>query len=115
MFPVTTGVRYWLYHHPADARKRFDGLCGLVANEMQVEIKTGDVFIFLNRRRTHLKALAWEGDGFSLYYKRLEAGTFELPANLLAGTHSSLNTRQLMLILHGVSLKKASYRKRYAA
>lgn len=108
-------MRYWLYHQPADARKSFDGLCGLVANEMKLEIQTGDVFIFLNRRRTHLKALSWEGDGFSLYYKRLEVGSFELPASLLADTHSVLTARQLMLILHGVSLKKASYRKRYAA
>lgn len=115
MFQVNNAVRYWLYHYAADGRKSFDGLCGLVNNEMKQPIQAGDVFIFLNRRRTHLKALAWEGDGFSLYCKRLESGSFELPSGLLAGTHSILSSRQLMLILHGVSLKKVSYRKRYAA
>lgn len=115
MFQVNNATRYWLYHRAADGRKSFDGLCGLVVNEMKQPIEKGDVFIFLNRRRTHLKALAWEGDGFSLYCKRLEAGSFELPSALSAGTHSILSSRQLLLIMHGVSLKKVLYRKRYIA
>lgn len=115
MLQLSNVLRYWLYHHPADARKSFDGLCGIVANEMHLPIQAGDVFVFLNRRRTHLKVLMWEGDGYCLYYKRLEAGSFELPANLSAGSHSALTARQLLLMLQGVSLQKAHYRKRYAA
>ena len=74
----------------------------------------GDVFIFLNRRQTHIKLLQWEGDGFGMYYKRLEEGTFELPSGFMEGTHSEISSKQLMLILQGISLKKAFYRKRYA-
>lgn len=115
MLQLNNALRYWLYHHPADVRKSFDGLYGIVTNEMHLPVQAGDVFIFLNRRRTHLKALMWEGDGFSLYYKRLEAGSFEFPANLPDATHSPVSARQLLLILQGISLQKARYRKRYAA
>ena len=60
------------------------------------------------------KLLQWEGDGFGMYYKRLEEGTFELPAGFMDGSHSEISSKQLSLILQGVSLKKAFYRKRYA-
>jgi len=50
---------------------------------------------------------------FSLYYKRLEEGTFELPAGIIEGTHSSITVKQLSMILQGISLKKAFFRKRY--
>ncbi len=96
-------------------RKSFDGLCGLVTNELNMAIKLDDIFIFFNKRQTHVKLLQWEGDGFSLYYKRLESGTFEMPGCMQVGTHSVISNRQLMLILQGISLKKAHYRKRYIA
>jgi hypothetical protein len=80
-----------------------------------MKIQLGDVFIFINKRQTHIKLLQWEGDGFSLYYKRLEAGTFEMPVCAHAGTHSVITSKQLLLILQGISLKKAHYRKRYIA
>jgi len=56
-------------------RKGFDSLCGIVKWQMALNALNGSVFIFLNRRRTHIKLLLWEGDGFSIYYKRLEKGT----------------------------------------
>jgi|SRR4051812_2287455 transposase len=96
-------------------RKSFDGLCGLVTNELNMPMKLGDVFIFFNKRQTHIKLLQWEGDGFSLYYKRLESGTFEMPVCMQEGTHSVISCKQLLLILQGISLKKAHYRKRYIA
>jgi transposase len=112
---VNQATRYLLYHKWADMRKSFDGLCGLVTNELNMTIKLGDVFIFFNKRQTHIKLLQWEGDGFSLYYKRLEAGTFEMPGFSEATTHSVITARQLLLILQGISLRKAHYRKRYIA
>ena len=59
--------------------KSFDGLSGIATNEMKAPLLSGDVFIFLNRRRTHIKMLQWQLDGFGIYYKRLEQGTFERP------------------------------------
>jgi transposase len=68
---------------------------------------SGDVFIFLNRRRTHIKLLVWDRSGFVLYYKRLEEGTFELPKS------ETPTWDQLVMMLEGVSMKKVQYRKRY--
>ncbi|WP_159634659.1 IS66 family insertion sequence element accessory protein TnpB [Sphingobacterium composti Ten et al. 2007 non Yoo et al. 2007] len=59
-----------------DMRKSFDGLCGLIISVMQRQPTSGEVFVFLNRSRTHIKLLHWEHGGFVLYYKRLESGTF---------------------------------------
>lgn len=115
MLQTNNATRYLLYHKWADMRKSFDGLCGLVTNELKMAIKLGDVFIFFNKRQTHIKLLQWEGDGFSLYYKRLEAGTFEMPGWMREGNHSIISNKQLLLILQGVSLKKAHYRKRYVS
>jgi transposase len=112
MLSLHSGNRYLLYQGWADARKSFDGLSGIVTNEMGLPLQTGDVFIFINRRRTHIKLLQWEGDGYGIYCKRLEEGTFEMPA-AKPGIHAQLTSRQLMLILQGVSLKKVVYRKRY--
>jgi transposase len=113
MFSIHTATRYLLYHRWADVRKSFDGLSGIVTNELKMPMALGDVFIFLNKRQTHIKLLQWEGDGYSLYYKRLEKGTFELPIGVSDGTHSIISAKQLMLVLQGISLKKAVYRKRY--
>lgn len=112
MLSLHSGNRYMLYQGWADARKSFDGLSGIVTNEMQLPLQTGDIFIFINRKRTHLKLLQWEGDGYSIYSKRLEEGTFEMPFGTKGG-HAQLTSGQLMLILQGVSLKKVVYRKRY--
>lgn len=99
--------RYWLYREPADMRKSFDGLCGLVRSGMKRDPLSGEVFVFINRRRTHIKLLVWDRSGFVLYYKRLEQGTFEVPEA------ESLTWPQLMLILEGVALASARYRRRY--
>lgn len=109
MTPFSPTSRYFLYREPADIRKSFDGLCGLVERGLGRDPTSGEVFVFLNRRRTHVKILAFDRSGFVLYYKRLEEGTFELPTE--AG--DALSWRDLMLMLEGVALSSARYRKRY--
>lgn len=90
-------------------RKGFDGLSGLVREGLQKDPLSGDVFIFFNRRRNHVKLLLWERDGFSIYHKRLERGTYELPVN----ASTELRSDELMLILQGISLKSVRKRKRF--
>jgi transposase len=99
--------RYYLHREATDMRKSFDGLSGLVRSELGRDPLSGDVFIFLNRRRTHIKLLVWDRSGFVLYYKRLEEGTFELPVSEVPSWD------QLVMMLEGVSMKKVRYRKRY--
>jgi len=60
-------------------RKGFDSLCGIVTSELKMNVLNGAVFIFMNKKHSQVKLLLWEGDGFAIYYKRLEKGTFELP------------------------------------
>ena len=90
-------------------RKGFDGLSGLVRDGLQKDPLSGDVFIFFNKRRTQVKLLLWEKDGFSIYHKRLEEGTYELPPSALV----ELRSDELMLILGGISLKSVRRRKRF--
>lgn len=113
MLSLHSNIRYFLYQGQTDMRKSFGGLCGLVTNEMHQGVISGDVYIFLNKRKTHIKLLVWEGDGFAIYYKRLEEGTYEFPFSSSSEKSLSITYTQLMLILQGVSLKKIHYRKRY--
>ena len=90
-------------------RKGFDGLSGLVRQGLMKDPLSGDVFIFFNKRRSQVKLLLWEKDGFSIYHKRLERGTYELPLNASA----ELRNDELMLILQGISLQSIRRRKRF--
>jgi transposase len=112
MLHLTTSCNYYLYAGHTDMRKGFDGLCGIIKSQMSLNALGGSVFIFMNRRRTQVKLLLWEGDGFAIYYKRLEQGTFELPLSSDSCSTVSLDARQLQFILQGVSLKRIVYRPR---
>lgn len=113
MLHLSSTVKYYLYRSPADMRKGFDSLSGIVSSQMQHRASGGDIFIFVNRSRTHIKLLLWEGDGFSLYYKRLEQGTYELPVCSSSDITMPITSQQLQFILQGVALAKIEYRKRY--
>jgi transposase len=104
--------RYFLHSGVTDIRKSFDGLSGLVTNEMKGQLLSGDVFIFLNRRRNMVKLLVWDRSGFVIYYKRLEKGTFEIPVS--EGTSVEIEWSQLIMILEGIQLKSVNRRLRYA-
>lgn len=108
MITFTSAQRYFLYREAADMRKSFNGLSGLVTSGLKRDPLSGDVFVFINRRRTHIKLLVWDRSGYVLYYKRLERGTFEIPAS------GTLSWHRLILMLEGISLKSARYRKRYS-
>jgi transposase len=95
-------------------RKGFDGLSGVVRNSLGMDPLSGDVFIFLNRRRTHMKLLVWEESGFVVYYKRLERGRFEYPNIDGAERSIVISWRQLMLIIEGIELRSVRQRKRFS-
>jgi len=104
---------HYLYRKETDMRKSFDSLCGIISNELGKRVQDGDIFIFINKPRTHLKLLLWERGGFTLFYRRLEQGTFEIPAFDHDAKSMQLSADQLMFILKGISLKEISYRKTY--
>ena len=110
----TSAQRYYLSREPADMRKSYDGLSGLVRQGLGRDPLSGEVFIFLNRRRTMIKILVWDRSGFVIWSKRLERGTFELPHSREAGGSVALGWEELVMILEGVSLGSVQRRKRYS-
>lgn len=113
MLSLSGVYRYFLHRDKTDMRKGIDGLSGLVRSGLKRDPLSGEVFIFFNHRRTHVKLLHWERDGFSIYYKRLERGTYELPAIDEQSGSAELRSDELMLILHGISLSSVQRRKRF--
>lgn len=106
MLSIPPTVPIFLYTRPADLRKGFDGLSGLVRRAFAADPLDGSLFLFINRRRDRLKILHWDGSGYWLYYRLLEAGTFEtIP--------SDDPCTQLAMLLGGVSLAGVKRRKRY--
>jgi transposase len=104
---------YHLYRKETDMRKGFDSLCGIVVSELGKQVMNGDVFIFINKPRTHIKLLVWEHDGFTIVYRRLEKGTFELPSFNLDQDSLVITPDQLNCIIKGIKLSSVKYRKRY--
>ena len=113
MFTLSSSNRFHLYSQPTDMRKSFDGLSGVVQNHLESNPCNGDVFIFINRRRDKIKLLHWQGISFTLYYKRLEKGTFELPAYDSSIGSITINYTQLVMIVDGLSIKNIQKRKCY--
>jgi transposase len=113
MLHLSPACRYYLYSSATDLRKGFDSLSGVVMQQMNMNALNGDVFIFMNKKYNQIKLLLWEGDGFALYHKRLEKGTYELPATINNSSSIAITSQQLQFILQGVSLKKVHFRIRY--
>jgi transposase len=107
-------VRVFLHMPPTDLRKGFDALAGLVTTAFAQDPTSGHLFLFLNRRRDRIKILYWDrGDGLAIWYKRLETGSFQLPAVARDAVAIEMTPTQLSLILSGIDLGSARQRKRY--
>lgn len=104
---------YHLYRKETDMRKGFNLLCGIVLNELGRQVMQGDAFIFINKPRTHLKLLVYEQGGFTIFYRRLEKGAFEVPAFDLDAKSLQLTANELHFMLQGIKLQSVKYRKRY--
>ena len=92
-------------------RKSFHGLTALTESVLKQDPLSGHLFVFINRRRDRLKILHFDGTGYWLYYKLLEAGTFEVIAS--EGKCVRIDSTQLAMLLGGVSLVSVKRRKRY--
>lgn len=111
MLNLPTTTRIFVCTQPTDMRKSFEGLSGIIEQVFDAQLLSGDVFVFVNRRRDRLKAMAWDGDGFWIWYKRLEAGTFQLPS--VSSVAVELDAAELSMILGGIDLSSVRRRKRY--
>jgi len=113
MLSFSSTQRYFLYGPATDMRKGFAGLSGLVRAHMHHDLMSGDVFIFINRRRDRIKLLMWDVTGFALYYKQLERGTFEVSTSTDQPS-SELRWSDLVMLLEGIEIKSIKRRKRYS-
>ena len=113
MFTLSSSNQFHLYSYPTDMRKSFDGLSGLVQNTLGSNPCSGDVFIFINRRRDKIKLLHWQGISFTLYYKRLEEGTFEVPTYDPEAGSVALSYTQIVMLVDGLTIKNIQKRKAY--
>lgn len=99
---------YYFCKSTTDMRKGIDSLAGVVTNELGKNPLTGDLFIFTNRRKNQLKMLHWQADGYAIFYKRLEKGTYELPVN------NQITSEQVLFLLQGVVIKTVKKHTRYS-
>jgi len=106
-------VAVYLCLAPTDMRKGFDTLAALVQEHLGRDPLSGDLFLFLSRGKDRLKALVWEPDGFLLFYKRLEEGTYRLPAHPPGQTSVTLKASELAMLLDGIDLKSVRRSPRY--
>lgn len=115
LLSIPAQAHVFLARGATDMRKSFDGLCAIIEHGFERDPYAGDVFTFFNRRRTYVKLLVWDGNGFWLVAKRLEGGTFEdwHPATESAN-HVEIDRAQLSMLLDGVDMKKAKFRRHFA-
>jgi transposase len=118
MLNLSLPGRVFLCTLPTDMRKSFDSLAGLVEQQLGQDPLAGDLFVFRSKRGDRLKLLYWDGDGLAIWYKRLEEGTFALPAadaqHAQVGAHGlAIRPAELAMLLDGIELTHFRRRRRY--
>ena len=110
------GARVWLATQPADMRCGFDRLAELAASVTGDDPLSGHLFLFRSRGGDRLKILYWDADGYALWYKRLEKGTFRFPATVTGDGAKGVEVKaaDLMMILDGVDLGSVRRQRRYS-
>ena len=110
LFPESQ-VRIWLYTRPCDMRKSYDGLSVLVKSQLRKNPLSGELFVFINRKKTQMKILYFDRSGYCIWSKRLEQGRFHAPAG--NDDKRRLEWTDLKLILEGIDLRSVRHFKRY--
>jgi transposase len=113
MMHLPASVRVYLCASACDMRKSFDGLHALVTQSMELDAFGGHLFVFANRRRDRIKILYWDRDGFAVWAKRLEEGTYAMPFEDAAEKRREITAAELGAILSGIDLSDAKRRKPY--
>jgi transposase len=122
MLSLALPGRIFVCTQSADMRRSFDGLAGMVQTHLGQDPLSGDLFVFRSKRGDRVKRLYWCDDGYALWYKRLEEGTFAWPTpdtgeegtRTRVGEHGlTLRPAELAMLLDGIDLANVKRRKRY--
>ena len=112
MWPPNRSMTVWLYRRPTDMRKSFNGLSTLAKQVLEEDPLSGALFVYVNRRRTQMRCLYFEGDGYCIWAKRLERGQFRVPFEGTEKERLDLNT--LKLIIDGIDPHSIRRFRRYS-
>ena len=118
MLSLPASIRIFVYTGVTDMRRSFDRLAQMVEEHLEQDPESGHLYLFFNRRRDCVKMLLWEGDGFVIFYKRLEVGTFAVPVPATPGPDGTrggvqIQARDLNLLLAGADPAHFTRRKRF--
>ena len=113
MIHLPASVRVYLCLAPCDMRKSFDSLQALVRDHLELDAFAVHLFVFSSRRKDRVKMLYWDRDGFAVWSKRLEEGTYAIPFEDGAQSRREITAQELGALLSGIDLNTAKRRKRY--
>jgi len=105
-------VRIWLCTEPTDMRKSFNGLSALVKHQMKADPLNGQLYVFINRRKTQMKILYFDVSGYAFWCKRLESGQFV--ARYKNVEKQSITFAELQCLLEGIEIQKTRQYKRFS-
>lgn len=106
MLSISPAVRIYLASEPIDMRKGFDGLTAIVENQLEEDVYSGNLFVFVSKRGDRVKILYWDRGGFIQFYKRLEKGRFKLPKGGDACASIDLESAQLAMLIEGIDYSR---------
>lgn len=112
MLSLPPSVRIYLSRKPADMRRSFDGLAAMTVEVVEEDPLSGHLFVFRNKRSDRVKILYWDRDGYAIWQKRLEEGTFRFPADGDGG--AVITPTELAMMLGGVEVSQVRRTRRYS-
>jgi transposase len=107
---IPQNKKYFVYPDCVDGRKGFNGLSGIVRNELGCNPAGGDVYVFVSSGRRTIKLLFWEHGGFVIYHKIMDNGRFEVPPLRADGQGRYISEIQLLQVIRGVVFQKEKQR-----
>ena len=113
MLSLPSSVRVFLCLTPADMRRSFDGLSMMTESIVRESPFSGHLFVFCNKRRDRVKILYWDRDGYAIWYKRLEEGTYRFPSSDSGEPRMEIRVDDLLVLLEGIDLTTVKRSKRY--
>ncbi len=106
MLAIPANARIFLFQNPIDMRKGIEGLSFLIEQNYSGELMSGAYFVFINRSKDRMKVLYWDCDGFAIWWKRLEKGSFRL----LVIDRNLIDRKEFFMLLEGITPKKVQIR-----
>jgi transposase len=113
MIHLPVSVRVYLCLEPCDMRKSFDGLHALVRDHLELDAFAGHLYLFFSRGKDRLKVLYWDRDGFAIWAKRLEEGSYAIPVAEAGARRIEMTSEELAALLSGMDFSSVSRRRRY--